>query len=182
MKLHKICALAVILLMPCLCAVAQSYDMDIQTAFKRAGITLFEKKRSITDFSLTLLNGDRVRLGGLRGKVVFLNFWATWCPPCRAEMPSMELLYQRFKGKGLEFLAVDLMEDRDDVADFINANKLTFPVAIDTDGSASGSYSTGYIPTTFIIDRDSNIIAATVGGKNWNTPAVFAAFESLLGK
>jgi peroxiredoxin len=92
----------------------------------------------------------------------------------------MESLYQRFKGKGLEFIAVDLMEDRGDVEGFINANKLTFPVAIDTDGRASENYSTGYIPTTFIIDKDGSIIAATVGGRDWNTPAVFAAFEALL--
>jgi thiol-disulfide isomerase/thioredoxin len=180
MKLNKICALAIVLFTPCFFTFAQSYDVDTQAAFKKAGIPLFERKRPIEDFSLPLLNGNIVRLSSLRGKVVFLNFWATWCPPCRAEMPSMESLYQRFKGKGLEFIAVDLMEDRSDVEGFINANKLTFPVAIDTDGRASENYSTGYIPTTFIIDKDGNIIAATVGGRDWNTPAVFAAFEALL--
>ncbi|MDR0784645.1 MAG: TlpA family protein disulfide reductase [Treponema sp.] len=180
MKLNKICALTIVLCTPCFFASAQSYTADIQAAFKTAGISLFEKKLPVTDFSLPLLNGNMVRLSSLRGKVVFLNFWATWCPPCRAEMPSMESLYQRFKEKGLEFLAVDLMEDRDDVLSFVSANKLSFPIAIDTDGRASENYSTGYIPTTFIIDKGGDVIAATVGGRNWNTPAVFAAFEILL--
>jgi thiol-disulfide isomerase/thioredoxin len=172
--------IAIVLFTPCFFTFAQSYDANVQAAFKKAGIPLFDKKRPIVDFTLPLLDGNTVQLSGLHGKVVFLNFWATWCPPCRAEMPSMEALYQHFKGKGLEFLAVDIMEDRDEVADFVNTNKFSFPIAVDTDGRASGNYSTGYVPTTFIIDKDGAIIAVTVGGKNWNTPAVIAAFEALL--
>jgi thiol-disulfide isomerase/thioredoxin len=178
--MKRICALTVVLFTPCFFTFAQSYDADVQAAFKKAGIPLFDKKRPIIDFNLPLLNGNMIRLSGLHGKAVFLNFWATWCPPCRSEMPSMESLYQRFKGKGLEFLAVDIMEDRDDVADFVDANKFTFPIAIDSDGRASQNYSTGYVPTTFIIDKNGDVIAIAVGGKDWNTPAVIAAFDALL--
>jgi thiol-disulfide isomerase/thioredoxin len=126
------------------------------------------------------LNGKNVTLGALKGKVVFLNFWATWCPPCREEMPSMETLYQHFKDRGLEFLAVDIQESGDDVGAFMEKYGLNFPAALDSSGNISNRYGIRSIPTTFIIDREGLILASTVGGRNWDTPEIFAAFETLL--
>jgi thiol-disulfide isomerase/thioredoxin len=153
---------------------------EIKNAFAKAGLPVLREKTDIIDFVLPLLDGTNVRLSEYKGKTVFLNFWATWCPPCRAEMPSMEILYQRFRGKGLEFLAVDIQESNKDVADFMKEYKLTFPMALDSTGKVSGNYGIQGIPTTFIIDRDGKIIAAAVGGRNWDTEVMFAAFETLL--
>jgi thiol-disulfide isomerase/thioredoxin len=153
---------------------------DVKNAFAKAGLPLAKEKRQPSDWTLKTLDGQSRTLSQLKGKVVFLNFWATWCPPCRAEMPSMEALYQRFRNDGLEFVAVDIMESVADVGEFINEYKLTFPVALDANGKVSNGYGIQAIPETFIIDRDGKIILTAVGGRNWNTPAMLAAFEKLL--
>jgi thiol-disulfide isomerase/thioredoxin len=153
---------------------------EINAAFSRANLPLLRKSVPIMDFTLPTLDGKNVTLSALKGSVVFLNFWATWCPPCRAEMPSMEVLYQRYRGKGLVFLAVDIGEERGDVAEFMDTLGLSFPAALDSSGSVGGRYGVRGIPTTFIIDRQGQIILSTVGGRQWDTPAVFSAFDLLL--
>jgi thiol-disulfide isomerase/thioredoxin len=153
---------------------------EIRTAFSRFRIPVLRAKTPAPDFTAARLDGIPVRLSALRGKVVFLNFWATWCPPCREEIPSMEALYQRFRGKGLEFLAVDIQEDKDEVAAFMKEHGLNFPVALDSTGRISNEYGIRGIPTTFIIDREGNVIASVVGGRDWNTETIFAALELLI--
>jgi peroxiredoxin len=178
----RLAALAAFLLMVPLAAASDPMDLggNVKRAFEKAGLPLAGEKRSVIDFSLKLVDGRTVSLSGFRGKVVFLNFWATWCPPCRAEMPSMEGLYRRLHGQGLEVLAVDIMENRKTVTDFLSSNDLTFPAALDSDGRVSGSYGVQAVPATFIVDRDGKLILRTVGGRDWNTPAVIYAFEELL--
>ena len=95
-------------------------------------------------------------------------------------MPSLERLYNRFRGRGLEFLAVDIEENRGDVAVFVKDYGLNFPVVLDASGKISDIYGIRSIPTTFIIDRDGSIIAAAVGARDWDTPAVAFAFTALL--
>jgi thiol-disulfide isomerase/thioredoxin len=152
----------------------------VRKAFSRARIPLLKSRVPAENFSLPLLDGKTLSLGELKGKVVFLNFWATWCPPCREEMPSMESLYQRLGGKGLEFLAVDMREKQKPVEAFIKERDLSFPVVLDESGRTSGIYGIRSIPSTFIIDRDGSIIAVTVGSRKWDGPEVVAAFEALL--
>jgi thiol-disulfide isomerase/thioredoxin len=163
---------------------AQSFDKtiapEIRTAFSRARIPVLRVRTPLIDFTAARLDGTTVRLSGLAGKVVFLNFWATWCPPCREEMPSMEALYQRFRGKDLEFLAVDIQENKDEVAAFMNEYGLHFPAVLDSTGRISAEYGIRGIPTTFIIDREGGIIASVVGGRDWNTQAVAEAMELLI--
>ena len=165
-----------------LAAAADPMDLgeNVRQAFSRAGLPLLREKQPVTDFSLKLVDGRTVTLGALKGSVIFLNFWATWCPPCREEMPSMEILYRRFRDKGLELIAVDIMEGDKAVSAFLSDNNLSFPAALDSNGRVSNRYGIQAIPATFIIDRDGKIILYTVGGRNWNTPAIIAAFEELL--
>jgi peroxiredoxin len=153
---------------------------ELRAAFTKARIPVLRAKNPAPDFSASLLNGTRVRLNSFTGKAVFLNFWATWCPPCREEMPSMEALYQRFLDRDIEFLAVDIQEDRNTVSAFMRKFELTFPALLDGTGRISNQYGIRSIPTTFIIDRDGNIIASVIGGRDWNTPEVVAALELLL--
>lgn len=161
-------------------AAPQDAPEHIVKAFAQAGIPLQRERRRPAALLLKTLDGVEVSLEQLKGKVVFLNFWATWCPPCRAEMPSMEALYQKFRGGGLEVLACDVGENAGAVRQFIDKNNLSFPVLLDSSGSVSGHYGVQGIPATFIIDRGGMIILSTVGGRNWNSPAVQAAFEALL--
>jgi len=135
------------------------------------------------DFTLPDLQGAPVRLEDQRGKIVFLNIWATWCPPCRAEMPSMETLYQRFKGRDFVMLAVS--EDSDgaqSVAPFVKELGLSFPVLLDADNHLPSRYGiTGY-PETFIIDRAGNVVKHVIGPEEWDDPRVLAYVESLLNQ
>ncbi|MDR2478561.1 MAG: redoxin domain-containing protein [Treponema sp.] len=149
-------------------------------AFKAAGIPVVAEGIEPVDFSLPLLSGTNQRLSDLRGKVVFLNFWATWCGPCRMEMPSMEAVYQRLKDQGFAILAVNVGESRDQVAPFMRETKLSFPAALDEKGIIGGHYGVQALPTTYILDRRGLIVARMVGSIDWNQPGIIAAFESLL--
>jgi len=121
---------------------------------------------SAPDFTLDLLGGGQVRLADLRGKVVMVNFWATWCPPCRAEMPAIEKIYRAYKDLGLEVLAVNTTDQDSEsaAADFIEEFGLTFPVPLDRTGAVSASYILRGLPSTYFIDRKGVIRAVVVGG------------------
>ncbi len=118
------------------------------------------------DMTLELLDGRQVTLSDLRGKVVLVNLWATWCPPCRAEMPAIEKTYQTFKSQGVEVLAVNAttQDSESAVTAFIKDNALTFPVALDRSGEVSNRYALSGLPSSFFIDRKGIIRAVVVGG------------------
>jgi len=147
---------------------------------KNAKIQVYPKAANPHNFTLPLLSGENATLSSFRGKVVILNFWATWCPPCRAEMPSMEILYKRYKDQGLEILAVDIGENANTVRQFIQKNNYSFPVLLDTTKQTSAIYGVEAIPTTYIIDRNGKIIGRIIGSINWDTQQIFNAFEKLL--
>jgi len=149
-------------------------------ALRDANIQVLGQRRDPRDFTLSLLGGGNASLSSYKGKVVILNFWATWCPPCRVEMPSMETLYRRFNVQGLEILAVDIGEDASLVQQFISNNGYTFPVLLDTNNRISSIYGIEAIPTTFIIDREGKIVGRIVGSIMWDTPKVIAAIDALL--
>ena len=157
---------------------------SLAKAFSDAGLPLLRTSITPRDFSLQLAaqetSKDTVSLKDLRGKVVFLNFWATWCGPCRVEMPSMEALYNEYKERGLEILAVNIQETPEQVNAFMKENGLSFTAALDRDGRVSGSYGIQAIPTSFIIDRDGKIIARLVGSIDWNTQKIRSAMDLLL--
>lgn len=121
------------------------------------------------DFVLTDLNDKPQRLSDFRGKVVFLNFWATWCKPCREEMPSMEVLHKNFEKDGLVILAVsiDRVTTTRDIPPFIKGMNLTFPVLIDSWGKTDKPYKRMGVPETFIIDRDGIIREIVIGPRDW---------------
>ena len=172
---------ALFLLCSCSAKAQSSASADSRVkAFSEAGLPLYKEKISIRDFSLPTLTGENQSLSALKGKVVFLNFWATWCGPCRAEMPSMETLYKEYREKGLEIIAVNCGENRAAVLAFMNNNNLSFPAVLDSDGKVSGVYGVQAIPTSFLIDREGNIVSRIVGSISWDTPKIRAAFETLL--
>ncbi len=121
------------------------------------------------DFALTDLNDKPQRLSDFRGKVVFLNFWATWCKPCREEMPSMEVLHKNFEKDGLVVLAVsiDRVTTTKDIPPFIKGMNLTFPVLIDSWGKTDKPYKRMGVPETFIIDQQGVIREIVIGPRDW---------------
>jgi cytochrome c biogenesis protein CcmG/thiol:disulfide interchange protein DsbE len=122
-----------------------------------------EVGRPAPDFTLSDTSGATVSLAGLRGKVVLVNIWATWCPPCRAEMPAIQASYQRYQAAGFTVLAVNLGEDAATVAAFLDQQRLTFPTLLDPQMSVGAAYRTSAIPGSFFIDRNGTVRAVYRG-------------------
>jgi len=156
--------------------------MDDETAELLFGLGMvpFEEKIPSEDFELALLSGDPGTLFEHRGKVVFLNFWATWCPPCREEMPSMQLLYDELREEGLEILAVNVLENRETAQEFIDEQGFTYPVLLDRDGRVMLRYGVRAYPTTYMIDREGYVIGVRPGFHDWGTDDMVAAMRDLL--
>lgn len=139
-------------------------------------------RKPAPDFTLPDMDGKSHTLSGYRDKVVLLNFWATWCPPCRREMPSMEMLSQALKGRPFQVLACDQQEDDDTV--FVFTSQLspapTFPVLMDSKSAISRAYDVPGLPTTFLIDKTGQIAYRAVGGREFGHPAIRALIDELM--
>jgi peroxiredoxin len=118
------------------------------------------------DFSLETLDGQSVTLSDLRGQVVLVNFWATWCPPCRAEMPAFERAYQDYADQGFTIVAVNATQQDSlpDITAFVDEFGLSFPIALDNDGTIYRLYQIRSLPTSFFVDRDGVISEVVIGG------------------
>jgi cytochrome c biogenesis protein CcmG, thiol:disulfide interchange protein DsbE len=134
------------------------------------------------DFQLRDLRGRTISLSSLHGKVIFLNVWATWCAPCREEMPSIESLYEEFKNdKDFVVLAVSQDSDgRNAVAPYVQHNNLNFTVLLDPQNEVGEAYNVSGIPESFVIDRDGRIVAHHVGPYDWSAAEIRAALQELL--
>ena len=132
-------------------------------------------------FTLRNLRGNLEGLDDHAGKVIVVNFWATWCAPCVKEMPSFETLYRRFRAQGLTVLAVSLDKDRSaKVQEFVDKFKISFPVLLDTEGVAEKLYPSFTIPFTYVIDKQGRVAARIDGAKDWESSETFKAVEYLL--
>ena len=132
------------------------------------------------DFTLSDPAGKKVSLKDYRGKIVFLNFWASWCAPCRAEMPGMDRLYREFKDKGLEMLAVNVKDKRDDALRFMKELKISYPVAMDPEGEVGLLYGAWGMPTTYLIDRKGQVLARMWGPADWYSPGARNLIRTLV--
>ncbi len=133
------------------------------------------------ELTLTDMQGQPVSLAQFRGQVVILNFWATWCPPCREEMPSMERLYQDNRDKGLVMLAVNVEANgQQAVSQFLQRHPYSFPVLLDNEATAQKAYGVFRFPESFIIDRNGVVVEKIVGGRNWLSGPTFKLVDFLL--
>ncbi len=134
------------------------------------------------DFELKDLNKKPVRLSDYKGKVVFLNFWATWCKPCKEEMPAMELLYNAIKGRNFEMIAVSIDRDISKVEPFVKELNLTFPIILDFMGKADRRYKLTGVPETYIIDQNGVIAEKIIGPRDWTRTESLGVVLDLLKK
>jgi peroxiredoxin len=134
--------------------------------FEAMGMTKVPPKAA-PDFTLPSANGQQVSLRQFRGKIVFLNFWATWCIPCREEMPAIERLHQTYPAQDFAVLSIDLKETADQVKTFFQKHSLSFPALLDQDGSVFREYLVAGMPTTYLIGRDGTLLARGIGGRDW---------------
>ena len=151
-----------------------------QDPFARLALARVTPPTPAPDFAVPSLTGSRLRLADFRERVVLLNFWATWCPPCREEMPSMERLYQRYRDRGLTILALSVDRNVAAVPGFAEGFRLTFPIGLDPEATVATLYRMRALPTTIVIDRTGQVVAGTAGARDWDSPAAHAVVETLL--
>jgi peroxiredoxin len=148
----------------------------------RPQLNLIEVGSSAPDFdAVQLPSGKAVSIEDYRGKVVLLNVWATWCPPCKVEMPSMERLHRKLAGTDFRLIAVSVDEDDSTVVNkFVKEMGLTFEILHNRDGSIRRIYQTTGVPESFVIDRDGVIVKKVIGAADWEAPVNEALIRRLL--
>ena len=151
--------------------------------FSKIRIDKFKGDKKAPDLSLRDLDGYKVDIRQLRGKMILLNFWATWRGPCKEEMSSLEALHQRFKERNFVLLAISVdYEDLKHVRDFMNKHHYTFPVLLDPKGETLDLFEVKGIPTTFLIDKTGRMIGKATGPRDWKSPEVFSLINLLIEK
>jgi peroxiredoxin len=153
------------------------------SSFNLSGKPRLGKGVPAPDFTLPGLDGKKISLAEYKGKVIFLNIWATWCPPCVEEMPSMEKLYQKLKGESFEILAVSIdVSGSESVLPFMKKHKLSFPALLDTKGDIKNLYQTTGVPESFIIDKEGIIVEKIIGPRDWASPGAIRSIRNLIQK
>jgi peroxiredoxin len=132
------------------------------------------------EFRLKDINGKSFSLRDYRGKVVLLNFWATWCPSCNLEMPSMESLHKALGNEGLVLLTINARESADEVKAFFQEHRLWFPALLDEDGDVFERFNVWSLPTTFIIGRKGELLGKVIGYRDWDGEQTMRIFQRLL--
>jgi len=138
------------------------------------------------EFDLRRLGGDPTEAGGslslaeLRGRVVLVNFWATWCEPCESEMPAMERLYGALAGEDFELVAVAIDDAEADVQTFQDEYRLSFPIVLDLDQTVYGAYQTMGVPESLLIDREGRIVERYVGPREWDAREYVARIRDVV--
>ena len=153
--------------------------LSVADAAKELDLIAPSRAKLAEDFTLPLVGGDRLRLSAERGKVVLINFWATWCPPCREEMPAMERLWRQQKGQGFVLVAVSVDADTKKVKPYLDEHRLTFPAGLDPRMDLANAYGVRAVPSSFIVDRRGYHSAIALGPRAWDSDASLSLIEGL---
>ena len=143
------------------------------------GLTLLTNPKPAPDFTLTDLDGEPHSLSDYRGQVVIINFWATWCPPCRAEMPSMQRAWETIQPEGMAMLGINVGEDEDTIFAFTANYPVAFPLLMDEDSAAVAHWPVRGLPTTFIINPAGQVAYRAIGGREWDDADILAQLRAL---
>ena len=175
---------AVILVLLAIASFLALFALNAKESFRKSfKLKSLDVGRLAPNFELPGLDGKLVSLSDYRGKVVLVNIWATWCPPCIDEMPSMEKLYKELRGENFEILAISIdVQGLKAVAPFMQAYKLSFPALIDTEGTIKSLYSTTGVPESFIIDKEGILIKKIIGPLDWAAPEILHFLRDLINR
>ena len=164
--------------------ISSSVFADWQQPELSHNLTPVKKSVVASDFELPNMDEENIKLSDYRGQVVLLNFWATWCPPCIREMPSMEKLHQMIDAKNFKVIAINQMEEIDDVFAFTGQLEVdpTFEILFDETSEVSKDYAVKGLPTTYLIDKQGNVRYRAVGGREFNHPDVVKTINQLINE
>jgi peroxiredoxin len=152
----------------------------VDVALKQLELMKPARARLAEDFTLPTPAGDTFRLSEQRGKVVLVNFWATWCPPCLEEMPAMERLWRRHKDAGFVLVAISLDTDPKKVPPFVSARRFSFPVGLDPKMAVAEKYGVRALPSSFVLDRDGTVTGIALGPRAWDDRAAHGLVQAML--
>ena len=154
--------------------------MPHRALIEAAGFSVVEPAKTAPAFTLNDHQGKPLSIQDQRGKVLLINFWATWCPPCIHEMPLMDQLFLSMKGQPFSLWALNVQEAQDDVVNFLQSRDFHFPVLLDAEGKAIGSYQVKGLPSSYLVDCSGNLIGAITGVLAWTDQAMHTLLEALL--
>jgi peroxiredoxin len=154
--------------------------LPLAEAIKELDLIKPARQKAADDFKVPTPGGGTFRLGDYRGKVVMVNFWATWCPPCLEEMPAMERLYRRHKDAGFTLVAISVDADPKKVKPFLTEHNLTMPIGVDPKMDLANTYGVRALPSSFVVGRDGNLAALAIGPRRWDNDAAHSLVEGML--
>jgi peroxiredoxin len=146
------------------------------------GLTSLPDRPAASAFDLADPAGERVRLSDYRGKTLIVNFWATWCPPCRAEMPSMQRAWEQLQGEDIDLIAINVGESGDDIARFIEQVPVDFRLPMDRDSEVVQAWPVRGLPTTFVVDPRGRLAYKAAGEREWDDPALLDQVRTLMSE
>ncbi|MBI4203968.1 MAG: TlpA family protein disulfide reductase [Betaproteobacteria bacterium] len=165
-----------------LCAYATAEAPTIASLLKPLKLTAYRPGTVPPDFTGQTLDARAVSMSGLRGRVVLVNFWASWCAECRPEMPVLDRLYRELAPKGLVVLGINAREDTQAVKRYASELNLRFPLVLDPAGAINQLYGVVGIPATFLVARDGRAVAFAIGPRDWGGADARALLEALLAE
>lgn len=145
-------------------------------------LTLIEQHPAAPEFNLPDMDGNKFSLSDFRGKTVIINFWATWCPPCREELPSMNRTWHRIKNKNIDMIAINVGEDEDTIFSFMADYPIDFQVLLDQSGEVINRWPVKGLPTTFIVDPEGNLFYQAIGGREWDSDSLLSLIIDIQNK
>ncbi len=155
-----------------------SAEIDV---FRKMNFLPLAGRTEAANFFLKTLDGQNRSLSQDRGKVVLMNFWATWCPPCIREMPAMQRAYDKFKERGFQIIAISVDQGNSDaVRKFTESLKLNFQILLDPENKVKQVYRVRALPTTYLIDRSGHVVAYGMGAREWDSEEAFDLIDYLL--
>lgn len=143
------------------------------------GLTRLVDAPLAPNFSLLDIDGNVYRLSDSRGRVVIVNFWATWCPPCREEMPSMQRAWEQLRPEEVLMVGINVGEDEDTIFQFTADYPVDFPLLMDSDSSVTGKWPVRGLPTTFVVDPAGRLVYQAIGSREWDDPSLLALVRAL---
>jgi peroxiredoxin len=174
-------ACGIVALMTALNALAAEWP-GLPELLKALNVSGYPSVMEPPEFSGFTADGQRVSLAGTSGRVVLLNFWATWCQECRSEMPAFERLHREFSTQGLAVVGINAREGTTTIREYAKELRLTFPLILDPKGTINAAYGVIGLPTTFLIGRDGRPVALAIGPREWSGKPALALIQALLAE